>query len=100
MVVSNVEIILRALELIMCQNYFKFGNTYWLQLIGTAMGTPPAPMYVTLYFGIREMEVLPLFSTHAFPSIVLIILTIVLDFGTVMRTLTQIYSIGMLFKLP
>jgi hypothetical protein len=62
--VSNKELILHALELIMRRNYFKFGDTYWLQLTGTAMGTPPAPMYATLYFGIWEMEVLPLFSAH------------------------------------
>jgi hypothetical protein len=32
------------------------------QTTGTAMGTPPGCVYVTLYFGIWELEILPLFD--------------------------------------
>ena len=34
--------ILKTLCLIMTHNIFQFGPTYWLQKIGTAMGTPVA----------------------------------------------------------
>ena len=54
--VSNREAIMSALELIMRNNVFRFGDTYWRQLCGTAMGTPPGCSYATLYYAIHELE--------------------------------------------
>eukprot|EP00957_Ditylum_brightwellii_P159604 12149270-Ditylum_brightwellii.AAC.1 len=34
-----------ALTIIMASNVFTFGDAYYLQLTGAAMGTPPAPDY-------------------------------------------------------
>lgn len=43
-----------AMELVMRYNSFEFGDLYFLQLTGTAMGTSAACMWATIYFAIRE----------------------------------------------
>jgi len=42
---------LRILELVMRNSVFTFADTFWLQLSGTAMGTPIACAYATITFG-------------------------------------------------
>ena len=48
------EAVMVALSLIMTKTVFRFGDTYWHQLEGTAMGTPPAVPYATLFYAICE----------------------------------------------
>ena len=57
----NVAALVYALEVVMNNNIFRFGDTYWLQTAGTAMGTPPACRWATLYFAIWELEIIPRF---------------------------------------
>jgi hypothetical protein len=55
--------IISALSLVMTNNVFKFGNTFFLQRSGTAMGTPPACMYATLYYFIHKEQLLKRYRT-------------------------------------
>lgn len=59
--------IIEALRLIMNNNIFRFGDTFWHQRTGTAMGTPPAPTYATIYFAIHEEELLEEFKDNLIP---------------------------------
>jgi hypothetical protein len=62
---SSKAAIISALSIIMRNNIFWFGDTYFLQKSGTAMGAPPACMYATLYFFIHEKELIDRYR-HAF----------------------------------
>ena len=53
-----------VLHLLMTHNIFQFGDTYWLQKLGTAMGAPPAPTWATIFFGIHEKTVLTQFGNR------------------------------------
>ena len=50
----NIPLILALLKLVMTTNVFMFGDTWWLQQMGTAMGTPVACIYATLFFAYFE----------------------------------------------
>jgi hypothetical protein len=56
--------ILDGLSLIMRSNVFSFGNRYFHQINGTAMGTPCACAYATIYFSYHEETSLLVSGAH------------------------------------
>ena len=53
-----VEALMDALNITMKYNVFTFGDTTWLQIQGTAMGTPPAPLWAIMYYALCENDFL------------------------------------------
>ena len=47
-----------AMRLVMKNNIFEWGDTHFLQLLGTAMGTSAACMWATVYYGVHETATL------------------------------------------
>jgi hypothetical protein len=59
------NLFLTILEIVMQNNIFSFADTLWLQLCGTAMGTPVACSYATFTFGDYEnTTLLPTFKDN------------------------------------
>ena len=57
----NKEAILDGLRILMRHNVFRLEDAYYVQMDGTAMGTPPACMYATLYYAIHEIKIIKKF---------------------------------------
>ena len=55
-------VLMDALRLLMTNNVFRFGDTFWIKKVGTAMGAPPALPWATIFFGIHEETVLARFG--------------------------------------
>ncbi|CAJ1951530.1 unnamed protein product [Cylindrotheca closterium] len=58
------ETLLSALSIVMNNNLFRFGDTYWLQNNGAAMGAPPCPSWAMMYFAPFEDDSCDIFSDH------------------------------------
>ena len=58
--------IIDAIEIIMNNNVFQFGDCFFHQRTGTAMGTPPACCYATIYYAVRENYLLQKYSDNLF----------------------------------
>ena len=48
------EMVIRAAELVMTNNIIQFDDTFWLQEIGTAMGTNSACSWASIYYANKE----------------------------------------------
>ena len=53
-----ISLLIDLLEVIMSNNVFVFGDLFYRQMSGTAMGTSVAPAYATIYYGIHEERTL------------------------------------------
>ena len=51
-----VDSILSLIRFVLENNYFKFNNDNYLQKMGTAMGSPMAPAYASLFMGKLEQD--------------------------------------------
>ena len=52
-----------VMEVVMCNNIFEWGDSYFFQLLGTAMGTSAACMWATIVFAVHEMlSLIPKFN--------------------------------------
>ena len=58
------EALIAVLKLVMLNNIFSFGDMRFKQMNGTAIRTPPAPSYATIYYGLHESKFLPQYQNH------------------------------------
>ena len=58
------ETLISALEIVMKNSIFRFGDIYARQISGTAMGKPCAPAWATIFEGLRVTKFLPLWREH------------------------------------
>ena len=56
-----VDSILKLIELVLENNHFQFNSENYMQKMGTAMGSPMAPAYASLFMGKLENEFLETF---------------------------------------
>ena len=60
-----LKTIIEAMSIIMTNNNFECGDTFFLQLLGTAMGTSAVVMWATLYYAYhKEHYLIPRHGEH------------------------------------
>ena len=55
----HCDALIDALHIVFRNNLFKLGDTFWCQTSGTAMGTPPAPAWATIFYALHEQNLVP-----------------------------------------
>ncbi|KAM8924542.1 uncharacterized protein RCH25_009218 [Pelodytes ibericus] len=51
-----LEFVMKLLNLVLCKNYFRFADEYYLQIQGTAMGSNVAPTYANIFMSDFEEQ--------------------------------------------
>ena len=54
----KIELVIEAARIVMTWNIFEYGDCYFRQLRGTAMGTPAAVMWSIIYYWWHEKHVI------------------------------------------
>jgi hypothetical protein len=57
----SVEALVEALKIVIRNSIFTFGDTYWRQESGTAMGTPAASQWANICYALCENQFVPQF---------------------------------------
>ena len=52
------DYVMKIVRLVMTKNIFSFNEEYWLQLLGTCMGTRVSPSYANLFMGVLEKKMI------------------------------------------
>ena len=52
------DFLIKLLRLVLESNVFEFNTEFWIQLLGTAMGTRAAPTYANIFMNWLETEML------------------------------------------
>ena len=55
----HCEALIEALHIVFRNNMIKLGDTYWRQISGTVVGTPPTPPWATIFYGLHEQKLIP-----------------------------------------
>ena len=53
---NQIKLLIELTKLVMRNNVFQFGSTWWRQKVGTAMGTSCACIYATIFFAYFERK--------------------------------------------
>jgi hypothetical protein len=56
----SFEALVEALKIVMKKSSVTFGDTYWRQDSGTAMGTPPAPQWANILYALCQNQFAPI----------------------------------------
>lgn len=64
---AGKEFVMNLLELILTCNYFKFGNDFYLQCRGTAMGANVAPTFANMFLAALEEDLI--YVSHHFSKV-------------------------------
>ena len=63
------DFLIKLLRLVLQNNIFEFNKEFWLQLLGTAMGTRVAPTYANIFMNWLEKQMLENLPAHLKPLI-------------------------------
>ena len=63
---ARIDFIIKLVKWVLNNNYVSFGDTSYLQISGTAMGTPCAVVVACIYMHIIEQEALAIFANQRY----------------------------------
>ena len=65
---TEIEFVIELARWVLTNNYIQFGDRFYLQLIGTAMGTPFAVTFACIHLAIIEAEAFEVIKKYGFDN--------------------------------